>query len=177
MPLTRPARVAVVGASGAGKSTLAAAVAGRLGVPHVELDGLWHDPGWTNPPAEVFRERVAAALAGEEWVSDGNYRIAHEVVLARATAVVWLDYPRWLPPVRAVRRTAVRISRRTELWNGNRERWTDVLSREHPVRWAWSQHPVYRARYGGLFADPAYAHLERVRLRSPREARHWLGSL
>lgn len=40
-------RVAVVGNSGSGKSTFAAELARRLGVPWVELDAVFHQPGWT----------------------------------------------------------------------------------------------------------------------------------
>ena len=50
--LNRPARVLVAGASGSGKTTLAARTARVLGVPHTEIDGLYHGPDWT--PCESF---------------------------------------------------------------------------------------------------------------------------
>jgi AAA domain len=39
-----PPKIAVVGTSGSGKTTVARELARRLGVPHVELDALYHGP-------------------------------------------------------------------------------------------------------------------------------------
>ena len=51
----------MVGNSGAGKSTLARALADALGVPHVELDGIYHQAGWQPLPVEEFRAKLKAA--------------------------------------------------------------------------------------------------------------------
>ena len=170
------ARVVVVGVSGSGKSTLARSLSARTGAEHVELDALFHDHGWISPPGEEFVRRVDAATAGEEWIADGNYAAARDLLWSRATHVVWLDLPRWVGLQRVLRRTAVRVVTRRSLWNGNRERLRTVLSAEHPIRWGWEKHPGYRERYAAMFADPAYAHLTKVRLTSPRAARRWLRS-
>ncbi|MCA1843265.1 MAG: (d)CMP kinase, partial [Actinobacteria bacterium] len=63
--------MSVVGNSGSGKSTLAVALASRLGVPCLELDAVFHQPGWTELPVGEFRARVADAAAGHAWVIDG----------------------------------------------------------------------------------------------------------
>jgi len=39
-------RIAVIGTSGAGKTTLARRIAGRLKLPHVELDAINWQAGW-----------------------------------------------------------------------------------------------------------------------------------
>src|SRR5581483_12474962 len=67
-------RVAVMGGSASGKTTTAKRLAEILGVPHVELDALNHEPGWREAPVDVFRARVLAACSGDGWVVDGNYR-------------------------------------------------------------------------------------------------------
>lgn len=161
-------RVLVVGCSGSGKSTLASALSARLAVPYVELDALHHGPGWTVRP--TFEADVERATRGPAWVVDGNYSAIRELLWERADTVVWIDLPRWLVEWRVVRRSLVRWLRRTELWNGNRERgplsWRDV---DHPIRWAWVKHAEYRSLYANRFADPAHARLTRVRLPS-REA-------
>ena len=86
-------RVVVVGTSGAGKTTLAGELARVLGVSHVELDAYRHGPNWTETPDDIFREKISGALTGQDWVVDGNYSVARDIIWTRATTVVWLDYP------------------------------------------------------------------------------------
>src|SRR5919198_3089323 len=101
-----PPKIAVVGTSGSGKTTVARELARRLGVPHVELDALFHGPGWTETPVEEFQRRVAVATDGESWVIDGNYDSKlGDLVLERAATVVWLALPLRVALSRVKRRT------------------------------------------------------------------------
>jgi adenylate kinase family enzyme len=170
-------RVAVVGTSGSGKTTLAAALAARLGARHIELDALHWEPNWTEAVPAVFRARVAAAVAGETWVADGNYSKVRDLVLGRADTLVWLDYPLALVLWQLTQRTLRRLRSHEELWQGNRERLRMHLSRDSLFLWALQTHGRNRRRYLALIADPELAHLRRVRLRSPAEADRWLESL
>ena len=169
-------RVLVVGSSGAGKSTLAREIARRRGLRHIELDALFHGPGWT--PRESFVDDVRRETEGDDWVADGNYAPVSERLWSRADTIVWLDLPRWLTEAQVIWRSLLRWVRDEELWNGNRERgpigWLDP---EHPIRWSWSKHPQYGARYGARFADPAFAHTRRVRLHSRDDVRRFIASL
>jgi adenylate kinase family enzyme len=165
-------RISVVGNSGSGKSTLAAALAAALGVPHLELDGVFHQAGWQSLPAPEFRAAVAAFAAGEGWVIDGNYGAVQDLVWARADTVVWLDPSRARVMRQLIPRTLLRMARRTERWNGNRESWRNLLRaspEESILRWAWTQHARTRERYRQARADPAFAHLEFVRLATPAQ--------
>jgi adenylate kinase family enzyme len=172
-------RVAVVGNSGSGKSVLARQLAERLDVPWVELDAIYHQPGWEPLPADEFRERVDRATAAGGWVVDGNYSAVRDLVWGRADTVVWLDLPRRTVMRQIVWRTIRRVALRVELWNGNRERWANVVSR-HPdesiIAWAWHKHSAYRHRYEMASGDPANAHLQFVRVRSRGEARRLLAA-
>jgi len=87
-------RVLVMGCSGAGKSTFAMALAARLGLPYLSLDGLFWQPGWVEPDKAEFAARVVEAAEGEAWVIDGNY-ISHggDIRRARADTVCWFDLP------------------------------------------------------------------------------------
>ena len=164
-------RVAVVGNSGSGKTTLAAELARILAVPHIELDAIHHQADWTNPPPAEFRARIAAALpAAGAWVSDGNYSRTQDVVWGRADTIVWLDLPRRVVVPRIVSRSFRRAVRRTELWNGNRESVRMLLSLHDPqqsvIAWSVTQHGRKRREYAAAPADPRWAHLRFVRLRS-----------
>lgn len=165
-------RVSVVGTSGSGKSTLAAALARRLGAPHVELDAIFHQQGWQPLPTEKFRARVAGLAAGETWVIDGNYAPVLDLVWQHADTVVWLDLPRHLTMRRLVWRTLRRFVLRTELWNGNREPWVNFFSTDPEksvIAYAWKHYSTNRARFSSAEADPRNAHLTFVRLRTDKE--------
>jgi len=170
-------RVSVVGNSGSGKSTLARLLAERLGVPWVELDSIHHQPNWEPLPRDEFRARVERITARGGWVVDGNYSSVRDLVWARADTVVWLDLPRRTVMRQVVWRSIRRAALRVELWNGNRERWGAVFSRnpdESIVAWAWHKHTAYRHRYAVAAGNPANAHLRFVRVRTRTEARRLL---
>lgn len=164
----------VVGSSGAGKTTLARGLAARLGVPHVELDALFHLPDWGERPTSEFRALVLDALAGDGWVVDGNYRGRLGDLPAMADTIVWLDYPRRVAMARVIRRTLRRVVTRERLWAGNREPWSNLWSTDPQrsiIAWTWTQHARRRREYGAELDE------RWVRLRSPGEARRWLDSV
>ena len=167
-------RIAIKGASGSGKTTLAAEVARRLGVAHVELDGLHHGPNWREPSVEEFRASVQAAMDAhpEGWVMDGNYESKLDrLVTDAADTVVWLDLPLALLLGRLWRRTLGRIRGRVELWNGNRESWrTAFWGRDALFAWTVRAHVRHRREWPSRFADQPNV----VRLRSQREIARWL---
>jgi adenylate kinase family enzyme len=173
-------RVSVVGTSGAGKSTLAAGLARVLDADLLELDSVFHQPGWVPLAREEFRRRVAAAVAGERWVIDGNYTSqVKDLVWARADTVVWLDLPRRTVMRRIIWRSLWRAAKRTELWNGNRERWRNFFSldkEESVIAWAWQTHAATRAKLEAAMADQGNSHLRFVRLTSPAAVRRFLRS-
>jgi adenylate kinase family enzyme len=171
-------RISVVGCSGSGKSTVGRRLARDFGVPFIELDSIYHQPGWVPLPREEFRRRVAEVTAADGWVIDGNYSSSvQDLVWARADTVIWLDLPRRTVMRQVVWRTVRRAAFRVELWNGNRERWANLLTWEPEdsvISWSWHHYPVYRERYGAAAAAPPYPQLNFVRLRSHRAIRRFL---
>jgi adenylate kinase family enzyme len=169
LPL-RPQRILVSGSSGAGKSTLARAIAADWGLPYTELDSLYHGPSWVPRPA--FLDDVRALAAGSSWVSEWQYTEARPILLERCDLLLHLATPRRTAMTRVTRRTLSRRFRRTELWNGNRERplWHIVHDREHIIRWAWSSYPVAAKRIDEVLTERPG--LPVVRLR-PEEVAGW----
>jgi len=174
-------RISVVGNSGSGKTTLARELAAALRAPFLELDAVFHQPGWAELDTETFRERVEGFTAGQSWVVDGNYSRVRDIVWQRADTVVWLDPPRAVVMRRVLWRTVRRAVTRQELWNGNREPLANFVRLGKPeesiLAWAWTRHRAYRERYLSARADPANAHLTFVRLRTAADVAALLGSL
>ena len=169
--------VSVVGNSGSGKTRLARSLAATLAVPFLELDSIFHLPGWGELPPEQFRSQVAEFVSGPAWVVDGNYSVVRDLVWERSDTVVWVDPPHARVMARVVRRTLRRTITRQELWNGNQEPWSNLWSLD-PYRsiiaWAWTRRGVYRDRYCAAMADPAWAHVDFVRVRTAGDGRRLL---
>ncbi|HEY2125923.1 MAG TPA: hypothetical protein VGH77_01940 [Streptosporangiaceae bacterium] len=172
-------RVSVVGNSGSGKTTVAAELARLIGAPHLELDSVFHQPGWVPLPEPEFQARVADFIAAPCWVVDGNYSAVRDLVWSRADTVVWLDLPRWQVMRQVVRRTISRAARRAELWNGNVEPWSNFLHldpEQSILAWAWTRHRVYRDRFLRAMIDPGHAQLRFIRLTTLDEVQAFLAA-
>lgn len=168
-------RIYICGTSGSGKSTLAAALGEKLGLPHQEIDGLYHLPGWQPCPREEFIEKVDAIVSRDGWVLDGNYRAVKDRILEACDTLIWLDYPRSLVMRRIVRRTVGRLIRREVLWNGNRERFvTSFLKSDSVIWWAWTTHARRRKEADEIFARLEGSGKALLRFYHPDETAHWL---
>ena len=169
-------RILVIGRTGSGKTTLAREIAAALQVPHVELDSLYFGPDFSTVPEPVLRERVATAIQGDRWVTDGNKRAVRDLVWPRADTIIWLDYPTaltlWRLGRRATRRTA---SLRTQAAAEGRTKDLpkQLIAAAKGVLTALRSHTGQRREFPQLFAAPENQHLEVVRLRSPRETQRW----
>lgn len=168
----RVSRVIVAGTSGSGKTTLAAHIAEALAVPHVEIDALFHGPGWTPRPS--FIEDVHRFSATPAWVTEWQYGSVRAHLSERADLVVWLDLPHAEVMWHVIHRTLKRRLRRERLWNGNIEPplRTFLTDREHIVRWAWRTRRKSATRIRALLHERPDRIV--VRLRSHDDAATWL---
>lgn len=175
------AAISAVGSAGSGKSTLARRLAATLDVPHVEIDAIYHLPGWQELDRSELRSRLDELTTGDCWVVDGYRECVMEgPVWARADTVIWLDLPRNVVMRQVVRRTLRRVFTRQVLWNGNRAPFRNLWAwdpHRSIIRWAWTQHGKYTDRYGSAMTSPAYAHLDFIRLSSHAEAQELLVGL
>jgi adenylate kinase family enzyme len=167
-------RILVAGPSGSGKTTLCRALARAFDMPTVEIDSLYHGPGWTERP--TFVSDVDEFTAGPAWVIEWQYRSVKPMLAVRADLLVWLDHSRWLVTRRVILRTAHRRLRRLELWNGNTEppMRTFLTDRDHIVRWSWRSYGKYATEIPALLADPGGEQLAVVRLSGQRQVDAWL---
>jgi len=61
------------GQPGVGQDDAGGPAGPGTGLPHIELDAIYHQPGCTPLATEEFRRRVTEATGPSAWVVDGNY--------------------------------------------------------------------------------------------------------
>lgn len=156
---------------------LARELACVLQLPHIELDALHWQPGWVANSKEEFVRQVELATRAPAWVTDGNYSKAQHVLWPRADTLIWLDYAFPLILRRLLSRTLRRLITQEECCNGNRENWQQTFSRDSLLIWAFQSHWRHRRRYEQAMVDPAFAHMHKLRFRSPGATTAWLQEL
>ena len=170
-------RISVIGSIASGKTTLARQISQHLAIPHIELDYLRWEANWVRAPKEVFRQRVADSLVGENWVVDGQYGKVRDITWVRADTLVWLDYDFLTVMSRITKRSLTRIITKQEVCNGNYETWGKLFSRKSIILHFLKSYHKRRKKYPILFKQPQHAHLNIVHLRSPKVTKDWLLNL
>ncbi|HEX4197708.1 MAG TPA: hypothetical protein VHZ26_09715 [Caulobacteraceae bacterium] len=168
-------RIVILGNAGSGKSTLARRLGERLNLPVVHLDVLFWEPGWTEPDNDAFRARVRASMAGDAWISEGNYaRRTFDLRLPRADLVIWLDTPRLTCIRRVILRSAL-ARPRPDLAAGCKEGLLDPDFAEF-LRYTWDydrkSKPRIEAAREAIAPDVPVVHLH-----DKRETESFLASL
>jgi len=166
-------RVAILGSGGAGKTTVAVELGRRTGLPVVHLDPLNWAPGWVARPLEEFAAALAAAVAEERWILDGDFLSgnADDARFARADIVVFLDLPRATCIRRAVmRRLRDRGAGRPDLPTGCEEELELSF-----FRWMWGYPKHVRPRVLAILAGLDSA-VDVHHLRSDDEIRRFVES-
>jgi adenylate kinase family enzyme len=170
-----PRRVLVAGVSGVGKTTLASAISSILGVPHTEIDALFHGPDWV--PRESFLRDVETLTSKDAWVTEWQYTQVRPLLARRADTLVWLDLPVRVALWRLITRTLRRSRSGVELWNGNVEPPLRriFVDRDHIIRWGVRTRRKLKPVVPRLESE--YPGLRVVRLRSQRDVEVWLATL
>lgn len=168
----------IIGTTGSGKSTLARQLAEKTKLQNIELDNLlWLDDWQETPNDALFLKlKIAMDNAAAGWVIDGLYTRTIPMIMDKVDTVIWLDYPFYINLYRLTKRTFGRVISRKKLWedSNNRESLKLMLSKESIFMWLIKSYPKNRKKYFSLMQNPAYQHIQFIRLTSPKQAATFL---
>lgn len=173
-------RVYIFGSSGSGKTTLAKTLSEKFQLNRIELDSLFHQQNWQPLDESEFRTQVALQIQNEKWVFDGNYSVVRDLILNACDTIICLDYSRRFVMWRLFKRTISRIWNKTELWNGNREKFWFMFSpnkEKNLLLWAWTTHKRRSVQISQMMQDQTLSATTRLRFRTAKETETWLNSL
>jgi hypothetical protein len=141
-------RVVILGRAASGKSTLARRLSNITGLPVIEVDKIFWQPGLIATPREQWVVMQEKLVAGDRWIMDGDLGPydAVEVRLRAADTVIFLDFSL----VRCVWRAIRRSRERGDFW-----RWL--------LAYRYQSRPILRAAIAN-HAPNAVLHV----FRSPR---------
>ena len=141
-------RIQICGGSGSGKTTLARLLSSRQGIPFIDLDELYWEPGWQEAPKAVFSARVRSAIDAPRWVLAGNYLdVTAALAWPRLTTLIVLDLPLPLMLWRSFRRTLARGLSGSPCCNGNTESLLRLFHRDGVLRYLVRTWRARRKRY------------------------------
>ena len=142
-----------------------------MGIPVIHLDVHYWQPGWTETPWEVWKERQKALLEGESWIIDGNYGSTLDMRLEAADTVIFLDFSRFLCTYRVLKRLAMyRKGERPDMAEGCDERFNWEF-----MRFVWTFPEQHRPRV--LRSLEAHPDTTVYHFKSPGELETFLQSL
>ena len=107
----RMKRIVLIGPGASGKSTLARQLGEITGLPVVELDKLFWQPGLVETSRDQWVELQQRLVGADEWIMDGDLGPydAIEVRLRAADTIIFLDFSLIRCAWRALRRSSERL--------------------------------------------------------------------
>ena len=84
-------RILVIGPAGSGKSWLARHLREALGLPVIQLDTMFWQPGWVPMPQAEWEELQRREAAADEWIAEGLHDTTVHLWLDAADTVIFID--------------------------------------------------------------------------------------
>jgi len=166
-------RVVVIGCPGSGKTTFTRAVADRLHLPAVHLDGYYHQKEhdyYNDQPA--WLRQVKDLAAGSRWIMDGNYASILSLRLQRADTVIFFDFPKHMSLYGVVKRAVQhRNKHRAEMPSD----WQETINWEF-IKFVWNFRRDMRGQTVQALEE-ANAPLRLVTLKNRKQVKAYLATL
>lgn len=171
-------RIVIIGSSSSGKTTFAKSLSEKLDIKHKELDFFYWEPNWTEATPENFRNRVDEFTSQSTWITDGNFGQIRDLVWARATTIIWLDYPFKIIMKQFFKRSIIRSFKKEELWNGNRETlWNSILRPKSLLVWILRTYRRNKKCFSVLMESTEYSNAKYIQLKHPKETEQFLKNI
>ena len=173
-----PDRILVMGNPGSGKSTFSTKLSLTLDIPYYELDAIHWQKNWQMLGLPEFRQRIQQICSKSQWVIDGNYPKARDLILQRVDRVIILDLPIWKSFLRLLIRSLSRNFKDKELWNGNRESFRETyFSKDSLLLYALRTYRHKKQHFIDLVQNPEYAQINIVYFSSENQILQYLARL
>lgn len=168
-------KIVVIGDSCSGKTTLARDLSKKLGIKHIELDSLFWEGNWKNVDTIEFKKRITSALQDTNFITDGNFSMARDVIWDKTDTIIWIDLPIWIILTRFFSRSISRSLKKELLWGKCQETLRkSIFSKDSLFMWIISTHYKRKRTYSKIMKDDAYSHINFIRLNSAKEVNKFI---
>ncbi len=88
-------KILIIGCAGAGKTTLSTKLSQAIDLPIIHMDRHYWNQNWGRKTDSEWHTIVENLCQKPEWIMDGNYTKTMPIRVQHASAVIFLDTPRW----------------------------------------------------------------------------------
>lgn len=129
-------KIVIVGVSASGKSTFSKKLANILDIPVTFMDSIMWKPGWVYAGDEFIIEKLRDVSGNSDWIIEGYIKTeARKFLFEKADLIIYLDYPRYIPAWRYIKRFLMhRKNARPEL-EGSPEKFSFEFLRRVWMKW------------------------------------------